>query len=59
METRYGHMSRLAVANGQHVRRGEVIGWVGSTGLSTGPHLHYETRVAGRAVDPLRYIRRK
>jgi murein DD-endopeptidase MepM/ murein hydrolase activator NlpD len=58
-ETRYGHMSRLAVANGQRVQRGGLIGWVGSTGLSTGPHLHYETRVNGRAVDPLRSMRRK
>jgi murein DD-endopeptidase MepM/ murein hydrolase activator NlpD len=59
METLYGHMSRLNVARGQSVRRGEVIGWVGSTGLSTGPHLHYETRLQGRAVNPLPRVRAK
>ena len=48
----YGHMSRIAVANGQHVRRGQVIGYVGSTGLSTGPHLHYELYRGGATVNP-------
>ncbi len=52
VETRYGHMSNLAVSAGQRVSRGDVIGWVGSTGRSTGPHLHYELRVNGRAIDP-------
>ena len=52
LQTRYGHMARLNVAAGQRVRKGDVIGYVGSTGLSTGPHLHYEMRVNGRAVDP-------
>ena len=47
-------MSRIAVAPGQGVRRGQVIGYVGSTGLSTGPHVHYEILVNGRFVDPLR-----
>ncbi|MCY1670768.1 M23 family metallopeptidase [Novosphingobium sp. SL115] len=56
METRYGHMSRVAVAEGQQVRKGDVIGYVGSTGRSTGPHLHYEVRVAGEAVNPLPYM---
>ena len=56
LETRYGHMSRLAVAEGQHVRKGDVIGYVGSTGRSTGPHLHYEVRVNGLAVNPLAYM---
>jgi murein DD-endopeptidase MepM/ murein hydrolase activator NlpD len=51
-ETRYGHLSRLAVTAGQSVKRGEVIGYVGSTGRSTGPHLHYELRVNGIAVAP-------
>jgi murein DD-endopeptidase MepM/ murein hydrolase activator NlpD len=52
MATRYCHMSRVAVSAGQHVRRGQVIGYVGSTGLSTGAHLHYEMYRNGRAVDP-------
>ncbi|MCW1383240.1 M23 family metallopeptidase [Novosphingobium sp. KCTC 2891] len=56
LETRYGHMSRIAVAEGQHVRKGDVIGYVGSTGRSTGAHLHYEVRVAGEAVNPLPYM---
>ena len=56
METRYGHMSRIAVAEGQIVHKGDVIGYVGSTGRSTGPHLHYEVRVAGEAVNPLPYM---
>ncbi len=50
--TGYGHMSRFAVAPGMRVRAGQVIGYVGSTGLSTGPHLHYEVFRDGRAVDP-------
>lgn len=54
LETRYGHMSRLNVVSGQRVRQGDVIGYVGSTGRSTGPHLHYEVRVNGRAVNPLK-----
>lgn len=60
LQTRYCHMSRLAVSNGQQVRRGQVIGYVGSTGLSTGPHLHYEMYRSGRAVDPrgVRFVNR-
>lgn len=53
LETRYAHMSRIAVSVGDRVTNGQVIGYVGSTGRSTGSHLHYETRVNGRAVDPL------
>lgn len=56
LETRYAHMSRLAVAPGERVRKGDVIGYVGSTGRSTGPHLHYEVRVANVAVNPLPYM---
>ena len=52
LATRYCHMSRMAVRAGQSVRRGQVIGYVGSTGLSTGPHLHYEMYRNGRAVNP-------
>ena len=56
LQTRYGHMSRLNVAAGQRVRKGDVIGYVGSTGRSTGPHLHYEVRIAGAAVNPVPYM---
>ena len=60
LSTRYCHMSRMAVRRGQNVRRGQVIGYVGSTGLSTGPHLHYEMYRNGRAVNPasVRYVTR-
>jgi murein DD-endopeptidase MepM/ murein hydrolase activator NlpD len=51
--TRYGHLSRFAVMNGQRVHRGEVIGYVGSTGRSTSAHLHYEILVNGRLTNPL------
>lgn len=53
MQTRYGHLSRVAVASGQYVAAGTVIGYVGSTGNSTGPHLHYEVRFNGQAVNPV------
>ena len=53
IDTGYGHMSRIAVGVGMHVTRGQVIGYVGSTGLSTGPHLHYELYRGGQPVDPL------
>ena len=53
MATGYAHMSRIAVSPGSHVRRGQVIGYVGSTGLSTGPHLHYEVYQNGRVVNPV------
>ncbi|RYE59488.1 MAG: M23 family metallopeptidase [Hyphomicrobiales bacterium] len=56
LETRFGHLSRIAVTAGQRVRKGDLIGYVGSTGRSTGPHLHYEVRVAGQAVDPTSYM---
>ena len=54
--TRYGHASALAVTVGQQVRRGEVIAYVGSTGRSTGPHVHYEVRVNGAPVNPAGYL---
>jgi murein DD-endopeptidase MepM/ murein hydrolase activator NlpD len=56
MQTRYAHLSGYAVAAGEFVRKGQLIGFVGSTGRSTGPHLHYEVRVAGEAVDPTPYM---
>ena len=56
LETRYGHLSRLNVAEGQLVHKGDLIGYVGTTGRSTGPHLHYEVRVEGVAVNPVPYL---
>lgn len=56
IQTRYGHMSRLIARPGQRVRRGELIGLMGSTGRSTGSHLHYEVRIDGRAVNPVPFI---
>jgi murein DD-endopeptidase MepM/ murein hydrolase activator NlpD len=55
--TRYGHLSGFAVASGQHVRRGDVIGYVGLSGRSTGPHLHYEVRINDTPVNPYKYLR--
>ena len=57
LSTRYGHLSAIDVTVGQTVRLGQTIGKIGSTGRSTGPHLHYETRVDGDAVDPQKYLR--
>jgi len=57
LATRYGHLSKILVKVGQFVRIGETIGLIGSTGRSTGPHLHYETRVNGEAVDPQKFLR--
>jgi murein DD-endopeptidase MepM/ murein hydrolase activator NlpD len=54
--TRYGHLDRWVVEAGQQVRRGEVIGYLGTSGVSTGPHLHYEVRIAGQVVDPRLYL---
>lgn len=55
--TRYGHLSNFAVATGQHVHRGDVIGYVGLSGRSTGPHLHYEVRINDTPVNPYKYLR--
>jgi murein DD-endopeptidase MepM/ murein hydrolase activator NlpD len=57
LSTRYGHLSEINVRVGDQVRIGQVIGAVGSTGRSTGPHLHYETRIDGEAVDPQKFLR--
>jgi murein DD-endopeptidase MepM/ murein hydrolase activator NlpD len=56
IETQYGHLAKPLVKSGQKVKRGDIIGLVGSTGFSTGPHLHYMVKVHNRAVDPERYI---
>ena len=53
----YGHMTAFAVQRGDVVQTGQVIGFVGSTGYSTGPHLHFEVRVSGVPVDPAPYLR--
>jgi murein DD-endopeptidase MepM/ murein hydrolase activator NlpD len=54
--TRYGHMSEIDVKVGQQVKLGETLGKVGTTGRSTGPHLHYETRIDGEPVDPQKFL---
>ena len=55
--TIYGHLSAMAVLPGQHVMRGQVIGYVGQSGRATGPHLHYEVRVHNVPVNPHKYLR--
>lgn len=54
--TRYAHMHGFAVKKGQRIKRGELIGYVGNTGLSTGPHLHYEVHINGKVVNPVYYF---
>jgi murein DD-endopeptidase MepM/ murein hydrolase activator NlpD len=56
-ETRFGHLSKIGVKVGQRVSQGDRIGAIGNTGRSTGPHLHYEVRVKGRAIDPMTFIK--
>jgi murein DD-endopeptidase MepM/ murein hydrolase activator NlpD len=58
ISTRYGHLSRSVVAEGQQVRKGDVVGYVGSTGRSTSPHLHYELLLNGRPANPMRLLGR-
>ena len=57
IETRYGHLSQVLVRPGQHVNRGDLIARMGSTGRSTGSHLHYEVRIDGRAVNPIPFMK--
>jgi murein DD-endopeptidase MepM/ murein hydrolase activator NlpD len=57
LATRYGHLSAIDVHVGQTVKIGQIVGRAGTTGRSTGPHLHYETRVRGEAVDPQKFLR--
>ena len=57
IETRYGHMSKMTVRPGERVTRGQLIGRMGSTGRSTGSHLHYEVRIDGRAVNPIPFMK--
>lgn len=59
LETRYAHASKLLVKTGDRVVKGQVIALVGSTGRSTGPHLHYEIRLNGHALDPRKYLNKK
>lgn len=56
IETLYGHLAKSLVKEGQRVKRGEVVGLVGSSGLATGPHLHYMVKVYGQTLDPVKYI---
>ena len=56
LTTRYGHLSKIETTIGQEIARGEPLGRVGSTGRSTGPHLHYEVRINDTPVNPLAYL---
>lgn len=56
VQTMYGHCSALWVQAGQYVRRGQIIAYVGSTGISTGPHLHFQVMYKGKAIDPIDYL---
>jgi murein DD-endopeptidase MepM/ murein hydrolase activator NlpD len=56
VQTRYGHLSAMNVVPGQRIRKGDVLGYMGSTGRSTGSHLHYEVRIAGEAINPVAFL---
>ncbi len=56
IQTRYGHLTRSTVQSGQQIKRGQLIGYMGSTGRSTGSHLHYEVRIDGKAVNPIPFM---
>jgi murein DD-endopeptidase MepM/ murein hydrolase activator NlpD len=56
VQTRYGHLSAMNVTPGQSVRKGDILGYMGSTGRSTGSHLHYEVRIAGEAINPTAFL---
>ena len=56
MQTRYGHLSAMNVIPGQRIRKGDILGYMGSTGRSTGSHLHYEVRIAGEAINPTAFL---
>ena len=56
IKTMYAHCSRVMVRRGQRVKRGQEVAAVGNSGLSTGPHLHYEIHINGKVVDPLTYV---
>ena len=56
VQTRYGHLSAMNVVPGQRIRKGDVLGYMGSTGRSTGSHLHYEVRIAGEAINPTSFL---
>ena len=56
VQTRYGHLSAMNVTPGQRIRKGEILGYMGSTGRSTGSHLHYEVRIAGEAINPIAFL---
>ena len=56
VQTRYGHLSAMNVMPGQRIRKGDILGYMGSTGRSTGSHLHYEVRIAGEAINPSAFL---
>jgi murein DD-endopeptidase MepM/ murein hydrolase activator NlpD len=56
LSTRYGHLSQIEVTIGDKIRIGQIVGRLGSTGRSTGPHVHYETRIDGEPVDPQKFL---